>query len=216
MTTPAVKLSQPSEAGKENVSPVSDVFREHYEGPRSQWGHGSGPGSSAFHTIEYQAFLSKFIYLNNIKTVTDIGCGDWQFSRFINFTNTHYLGLDVVDSVIQRNKALHGTDVVQFRLMPKDLTAIMPTDLLLMKDVLQHLPDAEIVRICRNVVPNFKFSLITNSFQKLDTSSNIDVEAGSFRCLDLAAPPYSMRGAYVLEFGTAVWERVRVFLHQTR
>ena len=193
---------------------IAEPFRLHYEGAPSEWGQCSGPGSNPLHTIEYQAFLSKFIYLNNIRSVTDVGCGDWQFSKFINFAGAQYLGLDVVESVIERNTALHGGEGVRFQAMPTDLADVGPTDLLLMKDVLQHLPDAEIARFQRELLPKFRFCLITNSFQKLDTASNIDVETGSFRCLDLAAAPYAMRGAYVLEFGTAVWERVRVFLHQ--
>ena len=214
MTTPQPEPSRQPKAAQ--TGPHADnPFRQHYEGPGSDWGIGSGPGSSAFFTLEYQVFLSKFIHLNAIRSVTDIGCGDWQFSKFVNFANADYLGLDVVDSVIERNQALHGGEGVSFRVMPSDLSDIGPADLLLMKDVLQHLPDAEIARFREELFPKFKFCLLTNSYQKLDTPSNIDVEAGSFRCLDLTAPPYAMRGAYVLEFGTAVWERVRVFLHQS-
>ena len=209
----AAKSGRPAQAAQATAH-AADPFRKLYEGPESHWGNGSGPGSSAVHTVEYQAFVSRFIYLNNVRTVTDIGCGDWQFSKFINFADAQYLGLDVVESVIERNNALHGREGVRFKTMPTDLSDIIPADLLLMKDVLQHIPNAAIARFRRDVFPKFKFCLITNSFQKLDTASNIDVETGSFRCLDLVAPPYAMRGAYVMEFGTAVWERVRVFLHQ--
>lgn len=195
-----------------NIEPDREAFRKHYEDPDSAWGNTSGPGSDAFYTTDYRAFLSKFIRLNAVRSVVDIGCGDWQFSRFIDFGDARYLGLDLVESVIQRNAARYAGNRVEFRVMPADMAHVPGGDLLIMKDVLQHLSNDLIFAFFRTVFPRFRWCLLTNSYRKLDTAANIDIPNGSFRCLDLTAEPFEFRGTYMMEFGSSVWERVRTLL----
>lgn len=47
-----------------------------------------------------------------------------------------------------------------------------------------------------------RWALLTNSYAKLDTPQNTDMAPGGFRCLDLAAAPYSLGGVCVLMFGS--------------
>jgi 2-polyprenyl-3-methyl-5-hydroxy-6-metoxy-1,4-benzoquinol methylase len=189
-----------------------EVFRRKYEDPASDWGGHSGAGSAAYFTVEYRSFISRFIRMNNIRSVVDIGCGDWQFSRFIDFDAARYLGLDVVPSVIEANRARYRNAQCDFDLMPEDLGDVPEGDLLLMKDVLQHLPETDIRQFIAHVFVKFKYCLLTNSYEHQRTSQNHDIVVGGFRCLDLTAAPYHLRGTYVLEFPSAVWERIRTLL----
>lgn len=190
-------------------------FQKYYDGSDSQWGNSSGPGSDPFYTIDYRSLISKFIRLNSIRSVVDVGCGDWQFSRFIDFGGASYTGFDVVPAIIDRNIANYTTDKIKFALMP-ELDYVPAGDLLIMKDVLQHLPNRTIRSFKNIVFPKFKHCLLTNSFRKIDTGQNSDAAAGDFRCLDLTKAPYCFSGAYLLEFGSTVWEYIRVFYHTTR
>lgn len=193
-----------------DANPFEDIYA------RGAWGAGSGPGSYPYYTIEYRAFLQRFISLNAIRSVVDIGCGDWQFSRFVDFAGAEYLGLDVARPVIEKNVAAFGRDGIAFKVMPDDLTEVPGGDLLLIKDVLQHLPDAEIRAILTQVAPRFRFALITNSYEKIDTGRNYDIGGhGDFRCIDLTAEPYNVDGAYVFEFWAQPWERIRTLLIQS-
>ena len=56
------------------------------------WIFGSGSGSLAINNKPYIKYLKNFLKNNNIKTVVDIGCGDWQISENIDWTNIKYLG----------------------------------------------------------------------------------------------------------------------------
>lgn len=116
-----------------------DVFKAHYEDKNSQWGNNSGGGSNPYSTIDYRNFLEKFIHMNKIQSIVDIGCGDWQFSRFLNLSGINYLGLDVVPSVISKNTEKFSSTKINFELMPEEIRNVPPADLLIMKDVLQHL-----------------------------------------------------------------------------
>ncbi len=192
---------------------LSRIFTDKYESPDSDWVGNSGPGSDPFYNLAYRSFLESFLRLNHIGSIVDIGCGDWQFSRFINFNGAKYLGLDIVDTLVKRNQKLFGSEDTRFANMPAEFDAIPSAHLLIMKDVLQHLPNAEIIRMREFLFPRFQFCLLTNSFRKLDVPTNVDIEYGAFRCLDLRGPPYDINGAYVLQFSTAVWEELRTMLY---
>lgn len=191
---------------------LAEIFRRHYEDGNSNWGKSSGPGSSPYSTIQYRSFIENFIRMNNIEKVVDVGCGDWQFSRFINFDGVDYLGFDIVSSVVEKNNVNFRTNKINFRMMPSDIEDIQSADLLIMKDVLQHLSNQEILQFKNKVFQKFKYCLLTNSYRKLNVKTNIDIKDGGFRCLDLSLPPFSFNGSYLLEFFTFEWELVRVFL----
>ena len=190
-----------------------EAFRRHYESSESHWGGHSGSGSLPYWTLEYRIFLERFIHLNRIRSVVDIGCGDWQFSRFINWGGVRYRGFDVVPSVVEQNQQRFGCDNVSFGEMLSDLSAVPGADLLIMKDVLQHLPDREIIRHRDELFSRYPRCLLANSFRKLDTPLNTDINYGDFRCLDLNSEPYSFGGHYVLEFSSPIWEEIRVMLY---
>jgi hypothetical protein len=113
---------------------------------------------------------------------------------------------------VEANQKKFSGDRVDFRTMPTELENLPGGDLLLMKDVLQHFPNSDIFDFRARVFGKFKYCLLTNSFEKLDTARNTDIEMGGFRCLDLLAEPFNFEGTYLLEFGSAVWERIRVLL----
>jgi hypothetical protein len=196
------------------VTTEENPFVELYRDPNSPWGGHSGVGSHTYYTIEYKSFLEKFVHMNGITSIIDIGCGDWQFSQHINYSSVSYHGFDVVSSVIERNRTLFADKNIRFDPMPDDLTSLPDAQLVLMKDVLQHLPDKKVMEFKAKVFDRYPLSLLTNSYEKHATLRNVDISAGEFRCLDLTAPPYNFEGTYVLEFGSAVWERLRTLLYK--
>ena len=60
-------------------------------------GFDSGLGSLVASTVTYRYTIESFIRLNNVHSVLDIGCGDWQFSKVIRWDNydISYVGLDL-------------------------------------------------------------------------------------------------------------------------
>jgi len=47
----------------------------------NEWQYGSGEGSLPIHTKGYIAFIESFVANHEVKSVVDLGCGDWQFGR---------------------------------------------------------------------------------------------------------------------------------------
>src|SRR5688572_14138048 len=141
---------------------VSGVFQTIYD--RSVWGGGSGLGSAPHVARPYMSFLQAFINNNPVRSIVDIGCGDWQFSQFINWGERNYLGIDVVQSVIEANTARFSRSNISFVCAnPLDHSFDPPSgDLLLMKDVLQHLSNANVQKLLA-LTKRFRYSLITNA-----------------------------------------------------
>ncbi len=174
------------------------VFDDIYE--KNHWGFGSGHGSLPEVTQSYRQFLESFIRENNIGTVVDVGCGDWQFSRLIDWGEATYLGVDVVDTVVQTNQQRFATERISFKtIQPGSNDAIPSGDLLIIKDVLQHLPDDDVHAFVRNVLPRFRFALVTNCILPTE-AINAPIASGGFRPLDLRREPFNVEASVVLSF----------------
>ena len=136
-----------------------NVFNKIYS--ESVWGIGSGSGSELEYCKSYINFLQKFFYDYSIKSIVDLGCGDWQFTKEINFTGIKYLGIDAAKEVIAENIKSHATENIKFNTL-KRYQDIPSCDLLICKDVMQHLSIKENKKIIKEVFPKFKYILSTN------------------------------------------------------
>jgi SAM-dependent methyltransferase len=177
-------------------SSLRPIFQTIYQ--KQLWGHGSGPGSSPTNTVEYRAFVERFIEANSIRSVTDLGCGDWQFSQLIDWSQIDYLGLDVVPEIVAQNRSRFAPPNLRFQ----ELTSIddLPGgDLLLSKEVLQHLPNQTIVEYLLIIQQKYRFALLTNSIG-LVAKDNIDVAAGGYRPVRLQDAPFNAPGAVVFTY----------------
>jgi hypothetical protein len=195
-----------------------DVFDEIYTA--SYWaGGGSGGGSSPESTYRYRKYLERFIRTHKIKSIVDLGCGDWQFSQLIDFGGATYEGFDVSRTVIERNNKLYSSTNIAFH----DFTSyenLPSTDLLICKDVLQHLSNEEAKKII-SLFPRYRFALVTNDvinmsrlgeiiwkarkfgfgFKSLSMPLvNSDIRIGDYRPLNPTHQPFSINARKVLQW----------------
>jgi SAM-dependent methyltransferase len=136
---------------------------------------------------------------NGIRSVVDLGCGDWQFSRTIDWTGVTYVGIDVVPSIIEKNQREFGNnDNISSRKF-ESLEKLPPADLLLCKEILQHLPNDTVKAFLAAFRTKYKFSLITNDEEPANFQ-NIDIEVGGWRTLRLDLEPFREPGEAVLSW----------------
>lgn len=183
-----------------------EVFSKIYK--EDMWHGGSGAGSEIENVKEYVDILQKYIDKPEIETVLDLGCGDWQFSKFLNLSSVSYLGVDVVESVIEFNSNSYSASNIEF--ISRDITTyeVPKADLIICKDVLQHLCNKDVIEILIKIIKSSKFSLITNDFTSGD-SVNKDINNGNYRCLDLSLSPFNLDVLTVVEFERAGWNPKR-------
>ena len=151
----------------------------------------SGTGSTLEITREYRAYIEQFMKTHHVTSVVDAGCGDWRFSSAIDWGNASYLGIDIASDVIAtvRNKYERGRITFQVG----DIADALPAaDLLISKDVLQHLSNTLVQKFIRNNLRKgkYKWVILTND----RGSSNYDIESGGYRAIDLAGPPFDVKG----------------------
>ena len=84
----------------------------------------SGSGSTLEVTREYRAYLENFIKTHAVKSVVDAGCGDWTFSRAIDWGHASYLGIDIASDVIKAVSKKHEKDKIKFEV--GDITEDLP------------------------------------------------------------------------------------------
>lgn len=171
---------------------INQIFSDIYSNNR--WDCGSGPGSLPEATVQYRDIIKKVIADHNVNTVLDYGCGDWQFSQLLNWTNLveNYIGADVVESLIINHNSKFQKENVKFELINDQWT--WPTvDLIVCKDVLQHLSNSLIEQITNNMKNHSRLILITNDITspKNKKIPNSDCNSGEWRPLDLSEDPWN-------------------------
>jgi SAM-dependent methyltransferase len=176
---------------------MRERFEQIYE--TNEWGFGSGEGSLPVHTRGYARFLQRFLRRRKIQRVVDLGCGDWQFSRYLDWEGIQYDGYDLVHSLIQANQKNYSRPNVQFHVSSGLPDELPPADLLIAKDVLQHWSH-ETIRTFLPHLPRYRFSLITNCVNPQGGTENQDIRDGEFRCLDLRRPPFNLAAREVFSF----------------
>lgn len=180
---------------------TEDEFTRIYK--NKEWNEGnslSGRGSTLQATEQYRVFLQNFLKENNIQSVVDVGCGDWSFSKAIDWGSIQYTGYDVVKSVIKKNTKKYGTKKITFVHANGVKTKLPKADLLICKEVLQHLPNKNVFKMIRKF-HRYKYCIITNDVDpQTFTSDNPDITPGWFRPIDLTAPPFNVKATKVLHY----------------
>lgn len=187
---------------------MKTVFERIYA--NNDWGHGSGEGSLPGHVGPYVAFLRKFLRRNGIRSVVDFGCGDWQFSRLIDWRGIDYRGYDVAGAVISANRSRYQSEHISFHEVAENPGNLPPADLLIVKDVLQHWSDGAIFDFLPRL-SRFRFALITNCVNPAGPTENLPIADGGFRYLDLRLAPFRLAAREVLSFSNDRPLRERLF-----
>jgi SAM-dependent methyltransferase len=151
----------------------------------------SGSGSTLEITREYRAYIEDFMKKHAVKSVVDAGCGDWSFSSVMDWGDASYLGVDIASDVIEADRKKHGKGKITFQV--GDITDELPAaDLLISKDVLQHLSNRLVQKFIENNLKKgkYKWVILTNDRGR----GNPDVSPGGYRAIDLAATPFEVGG----------------------
>lgn len=177
--------------------PVKAVRPPHHDGRdhRSifapQYTEKSGPGSTPEYSVPYREFLTRFIQENNIRSVLDLGCGDFEVMGLVDRSGFRYLGVDVIPERIDRNRA--KCPDAQFECADIRRFEIPEADLVVCKDVIQHWGTRSVVNWLDRLAEqsgHFRYALVTNC--NYGSTVNQDIPDGGWRALDLTAPPFSV------------------------
>jgi len=172
---------------------MEQIFSSIYENKvwgdnnNSEYNGSSGGGSDIdFNKDTYVPFVKKFIIDNGIKSIVDLGCGDFRCGKMLyDDLDIVYTGYDVYKKVIQFNSKHHSLPKYSFIHLDfcNNKKDIIGGDLCILKDVLQHWSLDNIYNFLDYVVETkkFKYVLICNCCNQ--TQDNTNCENGGGRPL---------------------------------
>jgi SAM-dependent methyltransferase len=133
---------------------------------KNKWG-GSGSGSNYSPDNKwYLKQLRTIIDNSNIKSIADLGCGDWELMKHFNFNEDEkYTGIDVVDFLIDSHNEKYSNENIKF--IHQDISQEVPSgyDLVIIKDVLQHWEDEYILKQLPKILENNKYVYCINGYK---------------------------------------------------
>jgi len=131
---------------------LQDVFSDIYR--KRKWGSGysaSGDGSDPDVARPYVNYVNDVLRQYGVKSVLDIGHGDWRMWPEEAFLGTDYIGIDVAIGVSESARQEFANSRRQFLSLNAVEDELPPGQLVLLKDVLQHLSDRDVARLLGRV-----------------------------------------------------------------
>ena len=190
------------------------IYKEKFWGANAEGQGHSGPGSTVDATLIYRTFLQDFLKVHEIRSVVDAGCGDWEFSRTVDWSGIDYKGFDIVADVIKSNTEKYSKSNVSFAVANMVEDPLPPADLLIVKHVLQHIPNRDVLKFLPQL-KKYKHVLLVNSADPATLSGdNQDTTVGGYRHLELTRPPFNLKGNKVLAYTDHVNAHVVLHLFQ--
>lgn len=186
--------------GRENPEKIfGDIYKKKAWGKKGDFF--SGTGSLPENTLEYRKFIEKFIKEKKIKSVVDLGCGDFRIGKGINWDNAAYIGIDVVSPLIERNNKLYSNEKIKF--IKRDIIKdkLPNAELCIIKEVFQHLPNKAILKILKKI-KKYRYVLITNCMiERCKGELNKEIRMGvDRRILCLEFPPFNQKIKKTIEY----------------
>jgi SAM-dependent methyltransferase len=169
----------------------TDIFTLYYNrnlfgDPESR----SGTGSSLQATRNLRPELSATFERFGIESVLDVPCGDFNWMKALDWSRITYLGGDIVEDMIRKNQAEHGSGNISFQVLDI-LQGNLPTcDLVICRDLFIHFDNRSIATALRRISESKPKLVGLTQFNA--TRANKDIRIGSFRPVNLMAAPFNL------------------------
>ncbi|MGF6949809.1 SAM-dependent methyltransferase [Neobacillus sp. B4I6] len=169
---------------------MKEIFSEIYK--HNMWGGTesvSGPGSSVFESQKLIEKLPMLFDLFEITSILDAPCGDFNWMKHVPKGNISYIGVDIVDEIIQKNNERYAGENVRFMVKNIVEDELPAADIAICRDVFVHLSFTDV----KKAVENFRKSgikyLLATHFP--GWTENKDIDTGDWRPLNLCLAPFS-------------------------
>jgi len=203
---------------------IEEVFSKTYA--ENIWGGKagefySGRGSGDRFTDRYCELIRNFIINHNLRTVVDIGCGDFRVGQKICSSSISYVGIDIVSSLVDHLNRTFGSETTVFRSINVVEQTPPDGDLCLIREVLQHLSNREVEQLLGNV-RKYPYVIVTEHVPVFPVKYNLDKPHGPDIRLStqsgvfLDQPPFSLQTETLLEVPVGSNDLIRTVLIRNR
>ncbi len=162
------------------------VYQENiFNGRKSR----SGEGSDLTQTQIIREEIPKLVKEYNISTFLDAPCGDWFWMSHTNLNVDKYIGVDIVNELINKHKQEYADDKTIFEHKNLVVDSLPKADLIFSRDCLVHLSFEDALNIIKNFKATGAKYLLTTTFTERDR--NEDLGDGFWRTLNMQLAPFN-------------------------
>ena len=110
-------------------------------------------------------------------TVCDLGCGDFNVGKKLVKYTKNYIGVDIVERLIEYNKEKYIAENLEFQCLDIAADDLPVADCVIIRQVLQHLSNQEVQNILQKLSA-YKYVIITEHIPEGEFEPNIDIISG--------------------------------------
>jgi hypothetical protein len=169
---------------------IKNLFTKIYE--KKEWGDLgtlSGPGSTIEETAIARKIIPEIIRTYAISSFIDAPCGDFFWMKKVNFGQCIYLGLDVVEPMIQNNNNQFGNEARKFMCADLIKDTLPSADLIFCRDCIVHLSLEDGLKIIQNFKKSGAQYLLITHFE--NQTYNKQTTSPIWRPLNLRLEPFN-------------------------
>lgn len=150
----------------------------------------SGPGSTRERAESFLPDLIALVRTLGVATLMDAPCGDFNWAQPLADAVSHYIGVDVVPSLIEANARLQASPRRAFLCADLVSEPLPAADLVLCRDGLVHLCDSDALAALANFRRTGAKHIILTTF--IGDRSNANIANGEWRPLNMERAPFSL------------------------
>jgi SAM-dependent methyltransferase len=150
----------------------------------------SGTGSDLYQTRIIAAAIPALARQLSVRSMLDVPCGDFHWMSRVDLDGVDYIGADIVDELIEQNRARHERPGLKFRRLDLLEDPLPTVDLILCRDCLVHLPFGDVFTALDNICRSGSEYLLTTTFP--NRAENADILMGDWRPLNLEQAPFRL------------------------
>jgi SAM-dependent methyltransferase len=202
---------------------VKEVFAKIYR--QGTWGGRkgelySGEGSDGWYADQYAAHFRPILAGTGVRTLADLGCGDFKVGKRLAEGLSLYVGVDIVPDVVRENQSQFASNRVRFVCADITKESLPTADACVVRQVLQHLTNAEICGVLHNICKTYSRAYVTEHvYAGPGVKWNVDIPHGPntrvpFRSgVNVLHAPFFMAGRHLfdIEYPSGFGGRFQVF-----
>lgn len=165
----------------------SEIYHSDAWGPHSETV--SGRGSTRERTETLTSQLPSLLKELEAETLLDAPCGDFNWMKYVDLGSVKYIGVDIVEDLISRNRRLYEAERRTFMALDITKDYLPRADIILCRDCLIHLSFKRI----HAAIANFKRTNATHILctTHITVLENLDCLDGDWRSLNLQLSPFN-------------------------
>ncbi len=203
-----------------NRLPHEIIFNEIYR--MNAWGDKetlSGAGSNTVNTAVVREKFPALLRDLGIRSLLDIPCGDFFWMNQVSLNVERYVGADIVRKLVATNREKFGRIERSFVVMDLLVNDLPTVDLILCRDCLPHFSFSDITEALSRIKRSTSRYLLTSTYAS--RHENADIVTGSFRPLNLQIAPFNFPAPLVMineqcTYGNGIYADKSLALWETK